>query len=107
VSVRDVSALVERAVRGPLLRSECIDVAGPDNLTLTEVAALLGATKVRRIPRGALRLLATVAAPIAPAMGRQGSAALVMDTADMTADPTALHARFPNMTWHRAAEVVR
>jgi hypothetical protein len=40
------------------LRGQAIDVPGPENLTMTEVAQLLGARKVRHVPRGALRLLA-------------------------------------------------
>jgi hypothetical protein len=29
-----------------------------------------------------------------------------MDTIDMTIDPTAAHGRFPDITWHRLADVV-
>ncbi len=106
VSVLDVAALVEQAIRDPLLRGQTIDVPGPDNLTLRQLANLLGATKVRRIPRGALRLLASGAAPIAPTVARQAGAALVMDTTDMTADATALNARFPHIAWHRPADLI-
>jgi hypothetical protein len=37
---------------------------------------------------------------------RGPAAALVMDTTDMTADATALHARFPHIAWHRAADLI-
>jgi uncharacterized protein YbjT (DUF2867 family) len=106
ISVRDVAALAEQAIDDPLLRGEVIDVPGADNLTMTEVAHLLGATKIRRVPRSALRFLAAAAAPFAAAMSRQAAAALIMDTTDMTVDATALHSRFPQFGWHHAADVV-
>ena len=107
VSVRDVATLIEQAIRDPLLRGETIDVPGPDNLTMTEVARLLGASRIRHVPRGALRLLAATAGPFAPAFARQATAAIVMDTMDMTADAAPLHARFPEITWHYAADVIK
>jgi NADH dehydrogenase len=106
VSVRDVAALVDLAVGDASLRGEAIDGPGPDNLTMTEFAQLLGATKIRRVPRNALRVMATAAAPFAPAFARQAAAALVMDSTDMTADATALQSRFPHISWHRAADVL-
>ncbi|HZC69585.1 MAG TPA: SDR family oxidoreductase [Jatrophihabitans sp.] len=102
VSVRDVAALVEHAIHDPRLHGRTIDVPGPVNLTMVQLAQLLGATKIRHIPRGALHVLGTVAAPFAPAFSRQAGAALVMDTGDMTADAAALHTRFPQITWQRA-----
>lgn len=107
VSVRNVAALVQQAIHDPLLRDQAIDVPGPDNLTMTEVAQLLGAGKIRRIPRGMLRLIATAAPPFAPAFARQAAAAVVMDATEMTADAAALQARFPDIIWHRAADVVK
>ena len=106
VSMLDVASLVEQAIGDPLLRGQTIDVAGSDNLAMTEVATLLGAGKIRHIPRGALRVLGTAAAPFAPAFSRQAATALVMDTADMTADATDLQARFPQISWHRATDVI-
>jgi NADH dehydrogenase len=107
VSVRDVATLTEQAIRDPLLRGETIDVPGPDNLTMTEVARLLGASKIRHVPRGALRVLAAAAGPFAPAFARQAAAAIVMDTTDMTADAAPLHARFREITWHHAADIIK
>ena len=73
---------------------------------MVQFAQLLGATKIRHIPRGALRFLAKAAAPLAPAFARQASAAIVMDTTDMTADPDTLHHRFPDITWHRPTGIL-
>jgi hypothetical protein len=30
-----------------------------------------------------------------------------MDTTDITADATSLHARFPQVSWHRATDVIQ
>jgi len=106
VSVRDVAVLVERAITQSTLCNQAIDVAGPNNLTMVQFAQLIGATKIRHIPRGALRLLAKAAAPVSPALARQAATAIVMDTIDMTADPNTLHRRFPDITWHRPTDIL-
>jgi uncharacterized protein YbjT (DUF2867 family) len=105
VSVQDVATLAERATTDPALRGQTIDIPGLDNLTMTQLAQHLGAGKIRHIPRGALRFLSTALAPWAPALARQTSAALIMDTTDMTADASALSDRFPDITWHRATDL--
>jgi uncharacterized protein YbjT (DUF2867 family) len=105
VSVQDVAALAERAVNDPSLRGQAIDTPGLDNLTMTQLAQHLGAGQIRRIPRGALRVLSTVLAPWAPALARQARAAVVMDTTDMTSNASALCARFPDISWHSATEI--
>lgn len=106
VSILDVASLVEQAIGDPALRGETIDVPGSDNLSMIQIAQLLGATKTRHVPLGALRFLGTVAAPFAPAFGRQAASAVVMDTTDMTADATDVQARFPQVNWHRATDVI-
>ncbi len=105
VSVQDVATVVVRAVADPALRGQTIDLPGADNLTLTQLARHLGATRIRHVPRGALRAMAMVMRPISPARARQATAALVMDTTDMTADASALRDRFPDITWHPASAV--
>jgi uncharacterized protein YbjT (DUF2867 family) len=105
VSAQDVATLAERALTDPTLHGQTIDVPGPDNLTLEQLARHLGASKFRHIPRGALRLLSTVLPPWAPAFARQTRAALLMDTTDMAADASALLARFPDIDWHPATEI--
>jgi len=42
VSARDVAQIAERAIIDPDLRQTAIDVAGPDNLTMDELAAAVG-----------------------------------------------------------------
>lgn len=107
VSVRDVATLVELAVTSPMLRGQIVDIPGVDNLTMVQLAEHLGASKIRHIPRGALRFLSHALAPVAPALARQTGAALVMDTTDMSADASALGTRFPDTTWHRATDVAQ
>ena len=105
VSVKDVAVLVERALTDAAMRGQTIDVPGPDNLTMEQLALHLGASKIRHIPRVALRCLSTAIPPWAPAFARQTGAALVMDTTDMAADASALLSRFPDITWHPATEI--
>jgi NADH dehydrogenase len=105
ISVRDVATVVHRATADPALRRQVIDLAGPDNLTMQQFAELLGATKIRHIPRGALRFMSVVTKPLAPALARQAAAAVIMDTTNMTADPVPARTRFPDIRWHHAQEI--
>jgi uncharacterized protein YbjT (DUF2867 family) len=81
VSVEDVADAVESAVLQADLRGRVIDVAGPQDLTLNELAELAieanGTHKtIHHVPPWMLHLLAPVS--------RQVRAAVVMDTADLT-----------------------
>jgi uncharacterized protein YbjT (DUF2867 family) len=105
VSAQDVAMLVERAITDRTLRNRTIDVTGADNLSLTQLAGRLGATRIRHVPRAGLRVASLVLAPFAPAAARAAATAVVMDTADMAADAAPLHAAFPELTWHPAADV--
>ncbi len=107
VSVKDVATIAERALTDPALRGRTIDVPGPDHLTMDQLARHLGADKIRHIPRGALQFLSTTLPRWAPAFARQARAALVMETTDMTADPSALLAQFPDISWHSAREIAQ
>jgi uncharacterized protein YbjT (DUF2867 family) len=106
VSVGDVAAIVARAVVDPGLSHTSVDLPGPENLTMNQFAEQLGATEIRHIPRPALKALATATKPLAPVFARQAGTALLMDTIDMTIDPTAAHGRFRDITSHRLADVV-
>ncbi len=107
VSVQDVATLVERAFTEAALRAQTLDVPGPVNLTMEQLAFHLGASRARHVPRGALRFLSTILPPWAPAFARQTQAALIMDTTDMAADASALLARFPDIMWHPATEIAQ
>ena len=89
VSVADVATAVVRAVRDPSLRGQVIEVGGPENLTLNEFARRVTAGRQpRHVPRTALRVVAALAGPVRPQLARLARAAVVMDTADMTYDPS-------------------
>lgn len=86
VSVRDVAAVVERAVTDPKLRGQVLEVGGPQDITFNQLAAMLHklrgrSGRVRHVPRPMLRALAPFVRPV--------RAALVMDTTDMTFDAAA------------------
>lgn len=85
VSVNDVAAVIDRCLTDPATSRTKIDVAGPENLSMNDFARTLNANKIKRIPRGALRVMQHAAAPVSPVFARQAATALVMDTADMTA----------------------
>jgi len=81
VSVVDVAAALEHAVVDPTVRGTMIEIAGAENLTLNEFAALLQRVRskpqaVHHVPRWLLRAAATVARP--------ARAAVAMDMIDMT-----------------------
>jgi NADH dehydrogenase len=83
VSVRDVAAVVERAVLDKGTRGHVLEVAG-ENLTFNQLAELESEVRgkperVRHIPRAALRVMAP--------LNRQARAALTIDTIDMTTTP--------------------
>jgi uncharacterized protein YbjT (DUF2867 family) len=94
VSVRDVAAVVERAVTDASLRDMTLEVGGPDNVTFNDLAALLQrlggrSTKTRHVPRGLLRAMAP--------LNRQPRAALAMDTIDMTFDAISVRSVFADL----------
>jgi uncharacterized protein YbjT (DUF2867 family) len=94
VSVHDVAAAVHEAIHDRASSGRLLDVTGPENLTFNEIARrLIAATdrpgRTAHVPRAALRLMATLAKPVAPAFARQARAAVVMDTIDMTTNDPA------------------
>jgi NADH dehydrogenase len=96
VAVDDVAAAVHRAVVDPGLRGVVIDVGGPQNLTMTELARLVtGQPKVAHIPRAALRTMSLLLAPVRPAQARLARMALQMDTIPMAFDPTSSRQTHP------------
>ncbi len=112
VSVRDVGALVERAVTNATTRGRTLEIGGPDNLTLNQLARLVSATrggprKPRHVPRTALHVMAATAGRVRPELGRQARAALAMDQHDMTFDGGSARVRFPELPCTSAAELLR
>lgn len=105
VTVADVAAAVHRAVVDPSLRGAVIDVGGPQDLTMTELARLVtGQQRVAHIPRAALRVMSVAMAPVRPAQARLAQMALQMDTIPMRFDPTSSQAANP---WLPSTPVAR
>lgn len=112
VSVRDVAALVERVVIDPATRGRALEIGGPDDLTMNELARLVAAhrgtpTEPRHVPRAALRVMAATVGRARPELGRQARAALAMDRDDMTFHAAEVRAEFPDLPNTSAADVVR
>ncbi len=103
VSVDDVAAVVEMAVVDPTLRGQVLEVGGPQNLTLNDLAALAqqrpgSSDKApRHLPRPVLRAVAASGRVAGSVIARQAAMALVMDTTDMTFDAEPLHATHPHL----------
>lgn len=111
VSVVDVAALVEHVVIDAATRSQVIEIGGPQNLTLVELAAAVqtaaGRTKEpKHVPRAALRTMAAVMGPFKPDLARKARAALAMDSTNMTFDAAAIHGRYPDLPTTMLADVL-
>jgi uncharacterized protein YbjT (DUF2867 family) len=113
VSVRDVAALVERVVTDQTTRGHTLEIGGPDNLTLTDLARLVAANRgssknPRHVPRPALHIMAATVGRLRPELGRQARAALAMDRHDMTFDAdTDVPARFAGLPRTSPAQVLQ
>ncbi len=82
VAVDDVAAVVCQAVVDPSFRGETIEIAGPRDMTLNELASLMKELKllhrpIHHVPRWLLKATSPV--------DRRAANALAIDSADMTA----------------------
>jgi len=107
VTVADVAAAVHRAVVDPSLRGAVIDVGGPEDLTMTELARLVtGQSRVAHIPRAALRVMSVAMTRVRPAQARLATMALQMDTIPMAHDPTSSREDHPWLPCTPVAEAL-
>jgi uncharacterized protein YbjT (DUF2867 family) len=111
VAVRDVARLAVSAVATPSLRGRVVDIGGPENLTQNQVASTYARVsgrelKVRHLPAGLVRILATLIGPLHPGIARVMRASLAGEMIDQTFDPGALLAAHP-MTLTRVEDVAR
>ncbi len=101
VSVGDVAAVVVQATADPGLRSQVLEVGGPEDLTFNQLAGIVRETRktpktVRHVPRWVLKALSPVS--------RQPRTALVMDRIDMAFDaPATVGSAHPTKTDVRTA----
>lgn len=111
VSVHDAAHFVELAVTEPALRGQTIELGGPQNLTFNQFLGIFqtstGAVgKVGHVPRVGLRVASRVLRPINPMRAWQARTAYIMDTTDMTFDPSETMRRFPTFAPTSLAEVI-
>lgn len=111
VSVTDVAELLERAVTDPATRGRTFEIGGPQNLSFNQLAAAVQRaagrnSEPRHVPGTALRAMAVAMQPFKPELARQARSALVMDSADMTFDASAIHEDFPELPSTTLAEVL-
>jgi len=112
VSAHDVARFVELAVIDPAMQSSTVDVGGPQNLSMRQFAETFktvagNAGAINSVPLPIMRLMAVLLRPIKPAVARQIQAGVVMDTHDMTFDPSETSRRYPSAPLTTLAEVVR
>lgn len=111
VAVDDVAQFAVMALENPAARNQVIEIGGPENLSLLQVAEtferVLGRTaKKSHVPLPMMRVMSVLLRPIKPALSAQIAAGVYMDSADQTLDMTETLKRFP-MTLTRLEDVVR
>jgi uncharacterized protein YbjT (DUF2867 family) len=112
VSAHDVARFVELAVVDPAMRGEVVEVGGPENLSMEQVAQTFEAVtgkegKASHVPLPIMRLMSVIMRPINPTLARQIQAGVVMDTHDFSFDPSETIRRYQLMPSTSLAEVVR
>ncbi|MFL5659767.1 MAG: SDR family oxidoreductase [Ktedonobacteraceae bacterium] len=99
VAVEDVARFVGIALEDSRVRNRVIEVGGPENLTLNQVAEIFERAsgrqaKTRHIPLPMMRVMAILMQPINPALSRQIRAGIYMDIADLCYDMTETASAF-------------
>jgi uncharacterized protein YbjT (DUF2867 family) len=111
VSADDVAALVDHATRAPELAGATLEIGGPDNLTLNELARTLLTRhglpeKINHVPLPVLRAVATLARPFKPSVAALAQFGITMDVTDMTLAEDTARARVPGLPLTSVADVV-
>lgn len=114
VSAHDVAQFVACAAQEAHthMRGEHIEVGGPENLTMRQVAqTLMRVTKVSGtvsyVPLPLMRLMAVLMRPVNATLARQIQAGVSMDTADMSFDAADVRRRYPAIPSTSLADVVQ
>jgi uncharacterized protein YbjT (DUF2867 family) len=110
VSARDVARLVALRARDRSPSNEQLDIGGPEDLDFVTFAErLIKASgtrgRIKHVPLPALRAMSVLARPFSPMFARQAAAAVVMNTTEMTFDPS-LRARLPALPATTLEEVL-
>ena len=91
VSVQDVARFVSIALDDPRARNAVIEVGGPENLTMNQLAEIFERAsgrqaKKRHIPLPMMRVMSILMWPLNPAMSRLIRNGIYMDTANLGSD---------------------
>ena len=91
VSVQDVARFVSIALDDPHARNKVIEVGGPENLTMNQLAEIFERAsgrqaKKRHIPLPMMRVMSILMRPLNPAMSRLIRNGIYMDTANLRFD---------------------
>ena len=100
VSARDVAKIVVAAVDDTRMRGEVIEVGGPENLSVNQVAEIFGSVsgkkaKVTHLPIAVARGVAAAAQKVHPGVSRVIKSAIVSECTDQTFDSAGLVAKYP------------
>jgi uncharacterized protein YbjT (DUF2867 family) len=111
VSARDVAALIEHAVRSTDLAGATLDIGGPQDLTLDELAQAVLAkrgldAKIKHVPVAALKVVSTLLRPVKPSIATLARFAIVMDTTDMRLTADTARATVPDLPVTRPADIL-
>ena len=100
VAVDDVATIAAMTLDRPDACNAFVDIGGPENLTLLDVAAIFERVTGRagtrtHLPVPILRLLGTLARPFNPVFARQLRAGALMAAAAQPFDPAPMLAKYP------------
>jgi uncharacterized protein YbjT (DUF2867 family) len=99
VAVDEVAAIAVKTLDHADAMNAVVDIFGPENLTLLEVAAVFErlkgtAARKQHLPVPMMKLLAAVLGPFNPAFARQVKAGALMATVPQAVDPTGSRERW-------------
>jgi NADH dehydrogenase len=111
VSVIDVAKCAVMALDNPASRNDVIEIGGPENLSLLQVADVFEratgkSAKKSHVPLPMMRVMKTLMKPFNETISRQIAAGVYMDTADQRLDMTDTLKRYP-VSLTRLEDVVR
>jgi NADH dehydrogenase len=111
VSVTDVAQFALIALDNPAARNQVIEIGGPENLSLVQVAKIFErvtdrTAKKSHVPLPLMRVMTVLMRAFSPTLSRQIAAGVYMDTEDHALDMTETLKRFP-VSLRRLEDVVR
>lgn len=100
ISVEDVATYALIGLDLPDALGQIIEAGGPENISLVQMAEMVGRVSgrpvtMRHIPLPMMRVMAVAARPFNEGFARQVASGVLLNTTDMTFDPSATLKRFP------------